>query len=144
MVVRNAFANGDTLTIQGYQGTTTFELIRKVSSGVITIVAGEVGAGGGFSGDNGPATSAQLNQPDGVAVDGAGNLYIADTANRRFESLNGMITTVAGDGTRGSAATTAQPPSRSCTIPTASRWTPPATCTSPTRGTTASAKFRMA
>ena len=50
--------------------------IRKVSNGVITTVAGNGTAG--FSGDNGPATSAQLNIPVGVAVDSAGNLYIAD------------------------------------------------------------------
>ena len=52
--------------------------IRKVSNGVITTVAGN--GTPGFSGDNGPATSAQLNDPYGVAVDSAGNLYIADTA----------------------------------------------------------------
>ena len=50
--------------------------IRKVSNGVITTVAGN--GTHGFSGDNGPATSAQLDDPDGVAVDSAGNLYIAD------------------------------------------------------------------
>ena len=51
--------------------------IRKVSNGVITTVAGN--GTQGFSGDNGPATSAQLTIPSGVAVDSAGNLYIADT-----------------------------------------------------------------
>ena len=51
--------------------------IRKVSNGVITTVAGN--GTQGFSGDNGPATSAQLYRPCGVAVDSAGNLYIADT-----------------------------------------------------------------
>ena len=51
--------------------------IRKVSNGVITTVAGN--GTSGFSGDNGPATSAQLDSPYGVAVDSAGNLYIADT-----------------------------------------------------------------
>ena len=72
--------------------------IRKVSNGVITTVAGNGTAG--FSGDNGPATSAQLNHPQGVAVDSAGNLYIADTANNRIRKVsNGVITTVAGNGT---------------------------------------------
>jgi len=47
------------------------------TSGVLTLVAGN--GTPGFSGDNGPATSAQLNLPYGVAVDSAGNLYIADT-----------------------------------------------------------------
>jgi uncharacterized protein (TIGR03437 family) len=74
--------------------------IRKVSNGVITTVAGS--GGPGFSGDNGPATNAQLYFPDGVAVDSAGNLYIADSANNRIRKVsNGMITTVAGNGTLG-------------------------------------------
>jgi len=72
--------------------------IRKVSNGVISTVAGT--GTPGFSGDNGPATSAQLNSPWGVAVDTAGNLYIADTRNARIRKVsNGVITTVAGGGT---------------------------------------------
>jgi secreted PhoX family phosphatase len=75
--------------------------IRKVTNGVITTVAG--GAGLGFSGDGGPATSAQLNSPGGVAVDPAGNIYIADTNNHRIRMVsNGTITTVVGDGVPGS------------------------------------------
>ena len=51
--------------------------VRKVStSGVITTVAGN--GTRGFSGDGGPATNAQLNSVCGIAVDGAGNLFIAD------------------------------------------------------------------
>jgi len=74
--------------------------IRKVSGGVITTVAG-TGAQG-FSGDNGPATSAQLNGPNAIAVDSAGNLYIADTGNNRVRKVsNGVIATVAGNGTLG-------------------------------------------
>jgi sugar lactone lactonase YvrE len=79
--------------------------IRKVSpSGIIITVAG---AGTkGFTGDGGPATSAEMNQPRGVAVDAAGNLFIADAYNFsiRRVSLSGIITTVAGDGTRGFSA----------------------------------------
>jgi len=56
--------------------------IRMVSNGVITTVAGN--GTQGFSGDGGPATGAQLNYPKGVAVDSAGNLYIADTVNQRI------------------------------------------------------------
>jgi len=78
--------------------------IRKVANGVITTVAG-IGTyygASGFSGDGGPATSAQLNQPEAVAADFAGNLYIADTRNNRIRKVsNGAITTVAGNGTAG-------------------------------------------
>jgi sugar lactone lactonase YvrE len=54
----------------------------------------------GYSGDNGPATSAELSFPFGVTVDGAGNLYIADTGNCRIRKVdaNGIISTVAGNG----------------------------------------------
>src|SRR4029077_7598601 len=56
----------------------------------------------GFSGDGGAATSAQLNLPGGIAVDSSGNLYIADGGNHRVRKLsNGIITTVAGNGTAG-------------------------------------------
>ena len=71
-------------------------LIRKVSNGAITTVAG----GGPSLGDNGPATSASLNQPEAVAVDSTGNLYIADRYDSRIRKVsNGVITTVAGGGT---------------------------------------------
>jgi len=73
--------------------------IRKVSNGVISTVAGN--GTWGYSGDNGPATSAQLYYPRGVAVDSAGNLYIADASNRIRKVSNGVITTVAGNGTQG-------------------------------------------
>ena len=74
--------------------------IRKVSNGLITTVAGNGMLG--FGGDNGPATSAQLNYPSGIDVDSAGNLYIADTGNQRIRKVsNGVITTVAGNGTFG-------------------------------------------
>ena len=65
-----------------------------------TVVVAGTGIGG-FSGDDGPATKAMLNEPSGVALDGAGNLYIADTANhriRRVTKRTGVITTVAGNG----------------------------------------------
>ena len=79
---------------------TDSDRVRKVSNGVITTVAGNGTLG--FSGDNGPATSAQLNIPVGVAVDPAGNLYIADSWNNRIRKVsNGVITTVAGNGTGG-------------------------------------------
>ena len=58
----------------------------------------------GYSGDGGPATSAELNWPEGLATDGAGNVYIADSNNNRIREVNtatGIITTVAGDGIEG-------------------------------------------
>ena len=76
--------------------------IRKVSAnGIITTVAGN--GIKGFSGDGGPATSAELNGPNGIAVDASGNLFIADTFNNRIRkvSANGIISTVAGNGTEG-------------------------------------------
>jgi uncharacterized protein (TIGR03437 family) len=77
--------------------------IRKVdTSGNITTVAGDsTSAGlGAFSGDGGPATSAGLNSPTGVALDSAGNLYIADSGNQRVRRVDttGKITTIAGIG----------------------------------------------
>jgi len=72
------------------------------ATGVLTLAAGN--GTPGFSGDNGPATSAQLYAPSGVAVDAAGNLYIADSANNRIRMVaNGVITTIAGNGGSGFA-----------------------------------------
>ena len=76
--------------------------IRKVdSTGRITTLAGTGTAG--YGGDNGPATSARLNTPHGVAADSAGNVYIADSPNQRIRKVspNGIITTIAGTGTSG-------------------------------------------
>jgi len=82
--------------------------IRRVGlNGIITTVAGFQPAGAsnasGFSGDGGPATSAQLSTPYGVALDAAGNMYIVDTANHRIRRVTpaGIITTIAGSGVRG-------------------------------------------
>jgi uncharacterized protein (TIGR03437 family) len=85
-----------------YIADTNNQCIRKVANGVITTVAGN--GTPGYTGDNNPATSAQLYGPTAVAVDSAGNLYIADTNNQCIRKVaNGVITTVAGNGTRGSS-----------------------------------------
>lgn len=83
-----------------YISDTLNHVIRKVTTdGTISTVAGT--GTPGFSGDNGPATSARLSYPKGVAVDSSGNLYIADTFNsriRRVDANTGNITTIAGVG----------------------------------------------
>jgi len=76
--------------------------VRKVTpKGNITTVAGNGTAG--YSGDGGPAASAQLNQPIGVALDDAGCLYITDQLNHRIRKVSaaGTITTLAGNGKSG-------------------------------------------
>jgi internalin A len=76
-----------------------YNQVRKINtSGIITTIAGIHFTSGGFSGDNGPATSAMLDRPYDVAVDTAGNVYIADGGNNRIRMVNtsGIITTVAG------------------------------------------------
>ena len=76
--------------------------IRKITTdGVIHTIAGNGELG--YGGDNGPATSAALNNPLGIAVDAAGNVFIADTTNNRIRQVtpDGMISTKAGVGTPG-------------------------------------------
>jgi len=79
-------------------------VVRKISpAGDVSTVAGT--GSGGFSGDAGPAANARLNAPQAVAVDAAGNLYIADSGNYRVRRVtaNGQINTVAGNGLPGFA-----------------------------------------
>jgi uncharacterized repeat protein (TIGR02543 family) len=75
--------------------------VRKVtaSTGIITPIVGN--GTQGYSGDGGPATSAELSYPNGITLDGSGNLYIADTDNERIREVSastGDISTVAGSG----------------------------------------------
>ena len=98
------YANGVAVDGSGNLFIAESHRIRRVdgATGIITTVVG--GAASGFSGDGGPATSASLNFPSGLAVDGSGNLYISDSFNyrvRRVDAATGVITTVAGDGIRG-------------------------------------------
>ncbi|HEX4593252.1 MAG TPA: SBBP repeat-containing protein [Bryobacteraceae bacterium] len=74
--------------------------VRKISGGVMTTIAGNGTAG--FTGDSGSATSAELKNPTGVAVDASGNIYIADSGNNVVRKVaNGTITTFAGNNGAG-------------------------------------------
>lgn len=92
------------------------QCVRKVTvaTGIITTVAGNQALGAGYSGDGGPATSAQLNfptvtagtatSPINLAVDASGNIYIPDRGNhvvRKVDGTTGIITTFAGTGVAG-------------------------------------------
>ena len=121
-------------------------------SGIITTVAGN--GAQGFSGDGGPATSAMLYLPFGVAVDTAGNLFIADAGNNLIRKVTpaGVISTVAGNGTEGNSSTGAGngspgysgdggPQLRPSSITQGAwRWIRRATCSSRTPTTTSSAR----
>jgi secreted PhoX family phosphatase len=75
-------------------------IIRRVrADGIIELWAGIVGIPA-FTGDGGPAIQARLNEPEGLAVDTAGNLYVADKGNRRIRRITpeGIISTIAGTG----------------------------------------------
>ena len=85
-----------------YISDTGNKVIRKIADGVITTIAGTGVAG--YTGDNGPATSATFVALKGLDLDGENNIYIADSGNnviRRIDAVTGKITTVAGTGTAG-------------------------------------------
>jgi len=103
---RAAFVEPESIAVDGkgnlWIAWSNSNRIQKVSpDGVISTVAGNGRAG--FSGDDGPATAAQLNFPRAIDVDAQGNLFIADMANYRIRKVtpDGVIRTLAGDGTRG-------------------------------------------
>ena len=111
-----AYSDGVALDDAGslYIADTQNHRIRKVTpDGIISTIAGSSAttsnmgccspSPGGFSGDGGPAIDAQLSFPGAVAVDGAGNVYIADWGNDRVRkvSIDGIITTIAGNGIQG-------------------------------------------
>jgi uncharacterized protein (TIGR03437 family) len=88
-----------------YLSDTDHNRVRRIGlDGVITTVAGTGDAG--FSGDGGPGFQARLNLPYGLAVDRAGNLYIADLGNNRIRRVDaaGTIATVVGNGIYGNSA----------------------------------------
>jgi uncharacterized protein (TIGR03437 family) len=77
------------------------QIFKITPTGVVSLVAGT--GLPGFSGDGGPATQAALNAPAGLALDGAGSLYIADSGNQRIRVIgtDGNIRTIAGSGVTG-------------------------------------------
>ncbi|MCU1259836.1 MAG: repeat containing protein [Bryobacterales bacterium] len=88
-----------------YIADTGNNVVRKMTpDGNISTIAGSNSLGAGYTGDGGPATGAQLNNPSGLAVDSRGDLYIADTSNNvvRMVDTQGNISTIAGNN---SAAT---------------------------------------
>ena len=101
--------------IADYQG----HRIRKVNtSAIITTIAGNGTLGS--SGDNGPAASALIGNPWGIAVDSSGNVYFSDRINQRVRKITpaGTITTVAGTGTSGFSGEGGQATSASLFNPT--------------------------
>jgi Beta-propeller repeat/NHL repeat/Putative binding domain, N-terminal len=97
------YPNGVAVSGSGdvYIADTGNNRIRKVSSGVITTIAGTGTAG--YNGDNQPADTALISAPYGIVVDAAGNIYFADNGNNRIRKISaaGIISTVAGTSTTG-------------------------------------------
>ena len=97
-------AEGDLYVADGraYGTSVGCRIVRVTSHGMVSVIAGTGQCG--FSGDGGRATDGQLDDPNGLAFDSAGNLYFADSNNQRIRRIDrtGLITTVAGTGTAGS------------------------------------------
>jgi len=74
------------------------EILERLPTGAFKVIAGD--GKGGYAGDNGPATEAELNRPGGMAVSSDGMIYFADDGNDRIRAIapSGTITTVAGNG----------------------------------------------
>jgi uncharacterized protein (TIGR03437 family) len=92
------------LDSSGNAYATSSQVIRKIAAdGNVSVIAGGATARY-FGGDNGPATSARLHAPTGIAVDELGNWYVADSMNNRIRKITsgGGITTFAGTGDAGS------------------------------------------
>ena len=129
----------------------------SMTAGKAYIVAGSSSGASGHSGDGGLATSALLNEPWGVEVDGSGNLFIGDTLNNRVQEVPAAtgtqfgiamtanhIYTIAGSatGTSGSSGTAGRPPRPCLTSRAPCAWTTRATSTSSTARTSASRRSR--
>ncbi len=90
-------ANGNLLVADARNNV----IMRITADGKLGVIAGD--GRQGFAGDGAAATAAELNSPEAVLSDSAGNLYIADTGNHRVRkiSVTGIVTTLAGTGTAG-------------------------------------------
>jgi hypothetical protein len=87
---------GTTIYVADYSN----DLIREITGGIVTTLAGTGSAGSA----NGTGTAASFTNPFGVAVDSSGNVYVADTNNSLIRKITaGVVTTLAGSGTQGSA-----------------------------------------
>ena len=113
----------------------------NLPNGIINTVAGN--GSGGYSGDGGAATNASLYYPEGVAFDSTGNLFIADFVNNRIRkgTTNGIITTVAGNGSPGYSGDGVPATNATVTPAGCGLWTPAATCSLQIGTTTASARW---
>ncbi len=99
------------------------QVLEATLAGNLVVVAGT--GTQGFAGDNGPATAADLNAPQGLAIDPDGTLYIADTGNHRIRAIvAGQITTFAGTGTAGLSGDGAAPTAAALRSPTAMAFDP--------------------
>ena len=111
-------ALGIALDASGNMYVSTGNTIARLSSnGTLTTLAGT--GKPGYSGDNGPAASAQLSGPTGLRVDASGNIYVADTQNQRIRKISpqGNIVTVAGNGQAGFSGDGGPATSASLTLP---------------------------
>src|SRR5688572_20411300 len=116
--------------------------VRKIApNGLITTVAGNGGLVHG--GDGGAAVHAGIAHPSGLAIDAAGNLYIADALSHRVRkvTVDGMISAVAGTGVADYTGDFGPATSAKLNIRRVSTSTPRATSTSPTQGTARSARW---
>jgi hypothetical protein len=96
---------GDTAGTAFYISDQKYIWKYLISTNIVSAFAQSISLSTGFSGDNGPATSAQLWSPRGLWLSTSGSLFIADTNNHRIrnvDSFNSFITTVAGSGGTGS------------------------------------------
>ena len=98
----------------------SIRVVDASPSHIITTLAGNAIAGPGYGGDGGPAYGALLNTPEGIQLDSAGNLLIADTGNNLIREINGasgFIATVVGNGNQGFSGDGGSPLNASLYLP---------------------------